>query len=211
MARLSFRFPALCAALLLGALIPAPFGAAQEAGLPASDSKIGTREQKARDVDWAELRREEAARGRMDPRTGVLLETPAVAAASHQELAKARLPVLLPGDESLAAQMQVFAEPGYYTASMRGETYSVQITGTRIAQGKLEARRAARRMRAMTDEQGYIYQQTEYGCELSFTRYNVSYNISVECLEPEADPRCRGKEYIMELARSLVYVGGTPE
>lgn len=205
--RVTLRLSALCAVVLLGGLIPAPAALAQN-----DDSRVGTRSHDTRKVDWDSLRRDEARRGRMDPQTGALLEAPAmVATVPRDELAKTRLPVLLPDDEHMLEKMRLFARADHYVASLRDDTHSVQITGTRIDQGKLRMKSARRRMKASSDDEGFVYQRTEYGCELSFTRYNVSYNISVECRKPDTDPRCTGKDYIKGLAQSLVYVGGGPE
>jgi len=198
--RRTLRPLSLCAAVLVGALATAPAIMAQE-----EENMVGTRSHDTRKVDWDSLRRDEAQRGRMDPQTGALLEAPPmVAAAPREELEKARLPVLLPDDPDMVEKMRLFAKPDHYVASLRDENHSVQITGTRITQGKLGTRSARRRMEASGDEEGFVYQRTEYGCELSFMRYNVSYNISVECRKPDSDARCTGKEYIMGLARSLV-------
>lgn len=209
--RLLMRLSRLCAAAAVSALISGPAIAQDETGANLRESAVGTRVQKTKKVDWESLRREEARRGRVDPQTGALLEAPpTVAAARREELDKARLPVLLPDDGRMVERMRLFAKENHYVAAYRDDAHSVQITGTRIAQGKLEAKRAPERMKAMSDEEGYVYQRTDYGCELSFTRYNVSYNISVECREPESDERCTGRDYVMQLAESLVYVGGGP-
>ncbi|MFP3945256.1 MAG: hypothetical protein ACLFWF_15270 [Alphaproteobacteria bacterium] len=208
----SVRYPALAAALifLAAVLVWAPFSAVSQDA--ADSSEIGTREQKTRDVDWPALKRDEVQRGRMDPQTGALLEAPpVVATVTKEELRKARLPVLLPDDGRMVERMRLFAERDRYVAALREEDYTVQITGTRISQGTLKSEGAADRMRQMSDAEGYVYQRTEYGCELSFTRYNVSYNISVECREPESDPRCTERDYVMQIAKSLVYVGGGPQ
>lgn len=204
-----FRRPvimALAAALLAGGLACAPFATAQDGDTGQPDSKIGSREQKTMDVDWDALRRELPR-----PAPGPEPAAPMIAGVPQVKLSESRLPILLPRDESMQERMRLFAEENYYVASLRDEEHSVQITGTRLAQGPLQSEGASGRMRQMSDEEGYVYQRTEYGCELSFTRYNVSYNISVECREPKSDPRCTGKDYVMQLAEALTYVGGMPD
>lgn len=201
-----------CAALAV--VLGVALGTAASVHAQDSDKpKPGTRTYKTRDVDWQAVRKAEEARGRIDPVTGALLEAPPrrLGLIEAADLAKTRVPVLLPDDGRMVERMQLFAKPDFYVAVLREETFVLQITGTRVDQGKLEARSARRRMKRSQSEEGYTYQRTEYGVELSFTRYNVSYNISCECREPETDSRCKDDAYVRQLAESLVFVGGAPE
>lgn len=194
-------------AAVLGAALMAPVApvVAQDEGTP------GTRTYKTRDVDWEAVRAAEEARGRIDPATGAMLEAPlSLGMIEAADLSKTKVPVLLPDDGRMVERMQLIAKPDFYVAVLKEEEFVLQITGTRVDQGKLEASAARARMESGRSEKGYTYQRTDYGVELSFVRYNISYNISIECREPDTDSRCADASFATNLADSLVFVGTIP-
>ena len=126
-----------------------------------------------------------------------------------------RLPVLLPTLSALgledAPQVMLFPNEDFYTASMQGNGLLVEVFGTRLI--NLTVAPGARSVRNLlaSDNDGFRVERTEYGRELSFNRYGAAYTITIECDEPQTDPRCSEAEFGRNLARSLLIVGGSPD
>jgi len=51
---------------------------------------------------------------------------------------------------------------------------------------------------------------TEFGQVASFNRYGAAYSVTLECDDPQTDPRCADDVLVRRLARSLVIAAGSP-
>lgn len=53
----------------------------------------------------------------------------------------------------------------------------------------------------------YVFEKTEDGADMNFTRFGASYVIRISC-EDVADKRCNAEQYLRSIAEALVTVGG---
>lgn len=124
-----------------------------------------------------------------------------------------RLPVLIPGTAALGvdgdARVLLFPQENFYTLSVTAPGLVIEVFGTRLAHARAPDPLSTRRLNA-TNGDGYRINETEYGRELSFSRYGAAYSITVECDRPTGDPRCASDAYIRNLANSLIIAAGTP-
>ncbi|MFC4724749.1 hypothetical protein AB6B38_01610 [Glycocaulis abyssi] len=139
-----------------------------------------------------------------------------------EELARPRLPVLLPleteptatrGDEEGGgvAGMMFFASDYFYSASFHRRGIMYQINGSRVIHAVENSAAIAGQYMAMTDAQGQLVTRTEYGQELSFNRYGAAYTLLIACSNPDENAECRDENTIRAFAGRLVVAGGSPE
>ena len=135
-------------------------------------------------------------------------------AANRAEIAKIAIPVLLPGDPDLAANLRIFANGAFYTASTSSNGMSCVLTGSgrafplspRTVRALPGASLASRIPADGIDVEG-----TEAGLDASFNRFGASYSISLEC-KTAGDPRCNDPSYVRGVISRLAVVipGGAP-
>lgn len=123
-----------------------------------------------------------------------------------------RLPVLAPVTAETAGSLRIAARDNAFTVF--GElpdraTFELIGTRNRIVGGgpdamkiRLAERRQAMKTLAAIDAP-YTISHHEEGVDLSFSKFNVAYQIAVYC-ENTDDPRCAGDEYVVSLADNLV-------
>lgn len=54
----------------------------------------------------------------------------------------------------------------------------------------------------------YEFVQTEEGADLSFSRYGADYLLQLTCENPDTDPRCTERDFLVGKAQALVVTGG---
>lgn len=203
---------AACAGAAVGQNAPiAPFQRAQTA--PAAQG------QRATSIDWASARRDQATQQRATQgRAAGQRAVPQPRNAAAGDLAAVRLPVLIPaipGAETTLVSgqpgMLLFPRQNFYAASMAVDGVAVEVFGTRLVNAVIADPAATRRLQAGRDAEGFIVTRTETGQIVDFSRYGAAYSITLECDDPEADPRCTDPEFVRNVARSLQIAGGEPE
>ncbi len=122
---------------------------------------------------------------------------------------KLTLPLMLPDDPRIDRAMRVFAQTNTYAATAREEGALIEIVGTRVALAAPEQSPLSRARKALTPPGGLRVERTDYGVEISFTRFGAAYNLSILCDDPVTDERCRKDDYAREIAESLVVVIGS--
>ena len=129
-----------------------------------------------------------------------------------QRLAQTQVPILVPTLSALGFSREpltmIFPRGDFYTLSITGEGVLVEVFCTRLAHAEPNTALSARRIRGNGPE-GYRTEQTEYGREVSFTRYGIAYSITIECDDPEGDARCASPQYGRGLMESLQILPGT--
>lgn len=129
------------------------------------------------------------------------------------EIARTRLPVLLPPNATLrlanAPRVFLFPQEDFYTASINAPGILIEVFGTRLAHTEAPDPVTLRRLRAQGPD-GYQITQTEYGVEVNFNRYGAAYSITIECEFPLADDRCSELEYGRQLVENIGIVAGSP-
>lgn len=145
-------------------------------------------------IDWPEAKQH-------DPiASGVLSDT------QMQAVAKASLPVLLPGDAALASSAFVTSGDLWYGADLQADGIHVFVHGSRGARPndlKLTPEQTEN-LRNFT-----IYRSHEI-VTLTFQMYGAAYRIDVECDRPTADDRCNKDAFVTSMAESMVFAGGRP-
>ena len=127
-------------------------------------------------------------------------------------LAQTEVPILVPTYAALGFSREpvtlLFPRGDFYTLSITGEGVLVEVFCTRLAHAEPNTAISARRIRGSGPE-GYRTEQTEYGREVSFTRYGIAYSITIECDDPEGDARCAAPQYGRGLMESLQILPGS--
>lgn len=140
---------------------------------------------------------------------------------SPERVAAARLPVLAPVTAETIGDLRVVANANSFTAFgelPNGATFELVGTRNRVIGGGAEVMKArlAERRRALRTLEAinapYMISHHEQGVDLSFSKFNVAYQITVYCDDTE-DARCVANDYVVSLADNLVIlneeVGGT--
>ncbi|MEQ1930320.1 MAG: hypothetical protein ABL957_07265 [Parvularculaceae bacterium] len=128
------------------------------------------------------------------------------------EVRETRVPVLVPMLPDMMGAMKVAARENAFSAfgDMPDGDY-VEVIGTRmrVVGGTSETMSMRRQARAAAMPElaalsaPYEISHHEQGVDLSFSRFNVAYQISVYCKDPDGDAHCSGDEYVVSLADSL--------
>ena len=120
-----------------------------------------------------------------------------------------QIPVLLPGDPDLAANLRIFPNGAFYTVSSKSNGMAFVLTGAgrafpvppEAAKG-LPGGSLAGRIPA----DGILIEGSEGGINAAFNRFGASYSISLECAAPQLDPRCTSPAYIRGVIGRLMVV-----
>ena len=129
----------------------------------------------------------------------------ALSAEAREAVDRSPVPVLVVNRAAFLAASKVIAEPNYYALSIQAEGVSVAVQASRIAYkyDHIPPQKGPARVRgipAFTTENEKIRSAT-------WEEYGIAYSIDVECAKLP-DPRCENDRFVLELAESLVYVGG---
>ena len=132
--------------------------------------------------------------------------------ADETEVARARIPVLLPADPSIRDRIKVYGMENVYTATaVIDAEASLSISGTcnRVIGGDpdmiaFRKRIAEGPQRLAGTGASYQISRNDFGVDLSFAKFGCGYVMTIECGDPGADPRCAADEYITGLAESMI-------
>lgn len=119
------------------------------------------------------------------------------------------VPVLLPGDPDLLANMRIFPHGDFYTVSSNGPNgLSFVMTGHAKAYPlpPATARGLKGGLAARIPADGIVIEGTEAGLDADFTRFGAAYSISLECRMKLADARCGSEAYVRGVISRLVAV-----
>jgi len=124
-----------------------------------------------------------------------------------------QIPVLLPGDPDLAANLRIFPNGPFYTVSSKSSGMSFVLMGSGrafpIAPGTAKGLPGGN-LAGRIPADGIVIDGSEAGISASFNRFGASYSISLECASPAADPRCTSSAYIRGvIGRLMVIMPGT--
>jgi len=112
-----------------------------------------------------------------------------------------QLPVLLP--KSVVRSLPRFVEQGTsYAATYAIGQDKLSILGSATALSAPESPLAKRQ-----SAQGYVFEKSEDGADLSFSRYGATYTLRLSCHNP-ASARCTDPAFLTQVANDLVVVGG---
>jgi hypothetical protein len=169
------------------------------------------------EIDWAQvavdIRQQSATRTQVLTNANFVPILPRPRNAAAEQVTNTRLPVLMPNlnglDLSDNPVSMLFPEADFYTFTLTGSDILVEVFGTRLAHADAPDALTARHLRVF-DEDGYRVRETAYGRELEFSRYGAAYSVTIECDEPETDPRCSSDEFARRVARALLITAGSP-
>lgn len=168
-------------------------------------------------IDWDQVRadvRAQTARDANFTATARLVQRfPQPSNDAAAQANQTRLPVLMPSRASLALAEEpvvlLFPQRDFFTISITGSDILIEVFGTRLAHAETPDPVSLRRLRNR-DADGLQINRTEYGVEVNFGRYGAAYSVTVECHNPETDPRCTQPDYARGLALDLGIVAGSP-
>lgn len=155
-------------------------------------------------IDWSRAqqdRRAELQRG----------EAPRLERVTAQQLDGAHLPVLLPNTSEMRASGMVFTRPHSYAATLSLPGATIEVFGSSRAAALAPAMEKDLRSRMKLTPAGYLITDSEYGQELSMTRYGAAYSVMITCKNPRTDERCTKPDFLVALADRMAMFGGTPE
>lgn len=186
---------------------------AQPAGEPASPSSPRTVA-----INWdqaqADTRRQGATNNQTLTAARLAPEMPRPSNREAGEVSNTRLPVLVPNmgilSGSPAPTVLLFPHEDFYTLSISGDGLVIEIFGTRLAHAVAPDALSARQLRATGPDELRV-SATEFGQVADFNRYGAAYTVTLECDNPQSDPRCADDQLVRRLARSLVIAAGSPE
>ena len=124
-----------------------------------------------------------------------------------------QIPVLLPGDPDLAANLRIFPNGPFYTVSSKSPGMALVLIGSGrafpLSPGAAKALPGAS-LAGRIPADGIVIDGSESGISASFNRFGASYSISLECALPMIDPRCTSPAYIRGvIARLTVIMPGS--
>ena len=129
------------------------------------------------------------------------------------EVAIVTIPVLIPELQRIRDTVQIIGQRHAYTAIAEvDDGVSMRMSGTR-KRLRLERAPAPRREALIKQrsarpplpgvDANYVITRSVSSTDLSFSRFNVGYVLSLMCDEPDTDVRCTEDAFITELASSL--------
>ena len=167
-------------------------------------------------IDWEQARADARRQANINAEITAARLAPALPRPSNRQaaqVANTRLPVLVPNMASLSSSPEptvlLFPQPDFYTLSIMGDGLVIEVFGTRLAHAVAPDAITARQLRA-TDPDALRISATEYGQVADFNRYGAAYTVTLECDNPQSDPRCADDTLVRHLARSLVIAAGSP-
>lgn len=132
--------------------------------------------------------------------------------AEEQEVARVRIPVLIPADPAIRNRVKVYGMENVYTATAvidAEASFTLSGTCNRVVGGDPDVvafrKRLAEGPRRLTGA-GAAYQisRNDFGVDLSFSKFGCGYVMTIECGDPAADPRCAQDDYVTGLADSMI-------
>ena len=160
-------------------------------------------------IDWAAARAA-AARLQKNEQNSILRSAKRRAPMAD----RLTLPLLLPGDKKLNDNLKLYTTHDHqYSATSKQEGAIVELIGSRIAAvAPPQAAEELAPLRLSAERaRGYRIERTEYGLDISFTRFGAAYNISVLCDDPYKDERCAKDDYAIGLVESANVVIPEPQ
>lgn len=200
------------AGLALAILCAASAHGAQSTRLSQSQTTPSPDTPVAAVVEWDEVREDALETRRLSRLAVRRAPTPALPRnVEPGQWIETEVPILTPTYEALGFQSQpdvlLYPRGDFYTLVVQSEDLVVEVFCTRLAHSRPDSR-TERYLRGAGPE-GYRTTLTRSGRELFFNRYNVAYSITLECYDPERDPRCAAPDYGERLMQSLQILPGT--
>lgn len=150
---------------------------------------------------------------------GVIAASPAnLPRIRAAEIEATRIPVLIPATARIGQTVQVIGQPDAYTAIAEiDDGIDLRMSGSR-KRLRLErpsrARQATLKLRSARPplpgvDARYVISRSESSTDLSFSRFNIGYVLSIICDVPD-DARCAEDDFIIKLASSMALLNERP-
>jgi hypothetical protein len=105
----------------------------------------------------------------------------------------------------------VFPSPHSYAATVALPGATIEVFGSSRATSLSPAMEKSLKGQMKLNAAGYLLADSEYGQELSMSRYGAAYSILITCTAPRTDERCTKSAFLIALADKMAMFGGTPE
>ncbi|GJL90383.1 hypothetical protein [Hyphococcus sp.] len=154
-----------------------------------------------------------AARRAPPPPPGIRrLAASRLKSTQKDEVARVRIPVLLPANPAIRDRIKVYGMENVYTATAKIDAEaSLTISGTcnRVIGGDPDIVAFRKRLaegpkRLAGTGASYQISRNDFGVDLSFAKFGCGYVMTIECGDPGADLRCTADDYISGLAESMI-------
>lgn len=181
--------------------------------LKRTETEDAQRSAASGDQATASTRSLAAARREPPPPPGIRSMSAAnLRSAEASEIARARIPVLIPADPAIRDRTKVYGMENIYTATATIDAQAaLTISGTcnRVIGGDPDVAAFRKRLaegpkRLSGAGAAYQISRNDFGVDLSFAKFGCGYVMTVECGDPAADARCAADDYITGLAGSMI-------
>lgn len=156
-----------------------------------------------------------ARRATTPPPPGLrILEAKDLPRVASAEVDRVRIPVLIPAISGVRDKIKVYGLENAYTATARIDAETLlSISGTchRVIGGDpnivaFRKRLAESPPRLPGAGAAYYISRNPLGVDISFAKFGCGYVMTVECGDPDRDPRCVEDDYIKGLADSMILI-----
>ncbi len=210
---------------------PGPLGSKEPGGPDWEKVRAAIKDTTARDAEFDRQVRAMQLSGQVSAAERERLRPKGLRAAAPdqfqrvavEEVKRTRVPLLAPLTADTVSNMRIVASENAYTALgdlPNGASFELIGTRMRVVGGgaDLGKMRAAMRNRSVAQIESigapYVVSRHEQGVDLSFSKFNCAYMITIYCADPNGDARCAKDDFIRSLADNLAILneaeGGTP-
>ena len=132
----------------------------------------------------------------------------ALPASEREKVSASPVPVLVPKDAAWLPKLVITTGPHWFAFSVTHDGVTVSLHATRVAHvhPDMPAKKPDRDLRKT---KGFVG-QNELIWNASWQEREVAYSLDLECAVT-ADARCADDKFLIQMAESLVYVGGNPK
>jgi hypothetical protein len=121
-----------------------------------------------------------------------------------------KLPVLVPPSDTMRSAGQVKGQGSAYAASYDLPAAQLSIMGSASALAISPDSTIAPTLGLDTAPDEPLFEPSDDGADLSFSRYGASYVLRISCANAD-DPRCTRDTFLRSIANSLIVIGGSPQ
>ena len=117
-----------------------------------------------------------------------------------------KLPIYVPNSYAYDNNMIVVANENFYTISFMLDGATFMVSGDKTYQEKIS--KSDSKAAAIMKQTSIEFVQAEGMMTTDFNRHGVNYSLLVECDKPKTDKRCTQKNFLKDIYKRLIMVGG---
>ena len=156
-------------------------------------------EPKILDIDWGSVGGAGSGGVRMAGRSQSLPES------LVSKIKDILLPIYMPSASVQNTRIQIVSSRNFYTITIPLKGASLFISGDRTYQQDVASNEA---LKGVSKVQDIDFIRAEGMVNSDFNRHGANYSLSIECMKPDEDVRCTKTDYLQQVYRDLIVVGG---